>query len=233
MDIRTGIGRPGAARPDPPRTGRENEEGEFNMAMQLRVTGKQMDVGDALRAHIEGSLTTLVGKYFGNGIEAHAVVSREAHRYTCDLQVHVGRGILMQSSEKDSDVYQAADKAAERIAKRMRRYKRRLNDHHANGKDRVEQAIEARSYILAPEPDDHEETISEHHDGQPVVVAEMATEIPTLTVGEAVMRMDLAELPTLMFRNSAHGGLNVVYRRNDGHIGWIDPRQNGASAAAE
>jgi len=207
------------------------------MAMQLRVTGKQMDVGEALRAHIEGSLTTLVGKYFGEGIEAHAVVSREAHRYTCDLQVHVGRGILMQSSEKDSDVYQAADRAAERIAKRMRRYKRRLNDHNVNGKDRVDQAIEARSYILAAEPEDHDDTLegtgAERHDGQPVVVAEMATEIPTLTVGEAVMRMDLAELPTLMFRNSAHGGLNVVYRRNDGHIGWIDPRQNGASAAAE
>jgi ribosomal subunit interface protein len=203
------------------------------MAMQLRVTGKQMDVGDALRTHIEGSLTNLVGKYFGHGIEAHAVISREAHRYTCDLQVHVGRGILMQSSEKDSDVYQAADRAAERIAKRMRRYKRRLNDHHANGKDRVDQAIEARSYILAAEPEDHEDTGSEHHDGQPLVVAEMAAEIPTLTVGEAVMRMDLAEMPTLMFRNSAHGGLNVVYRRNDGHIGWIDPRQNGSAAPAE
>ena len=203
------------------------------MAMQLRVTGKQMDVGDALRTHIEGSLSTLVGKYFGHGIEAHAVISREAHRYTCDLQVHVGRGILMQSSEKDSDVYQAADRAAERIAKRMRRYKRRLNDHNVNGKDRVDQAIEARSYILATEPEDHEDTASEHHDGQPVVVAEMAAEIPTLTVGEAVMRMDLAELPTLMFRNSAHGGLNVVYRRNDGHIGWIDPRQNGSAAPAE
>ncbi|HLZ68040.1 MAG TPA: ribosome-associated translation inhibitor RaiA [Aliidongia sp.] len=203
------------------------------MAMQLRVTGKQMDVGDALRAHIEGSLSTLVGKYFGHGIEAHAVISREAHRYTCDLQVHVGRGILMQSSEKDSDVYQAADRATERIAKRMRRYKRRLNDHNVNGKDRVDQAIEARSYILAAEPEDHEDTASEHLDGQPVVVAEMAAEIPTLTVGEAVMRMDLAELPTLMFRNSAHGGLNVVYRRNDGHIGWIDPRQNGSAAPAE
>lgn len=203
------------------------------MAMQLRVTGKQMDVGDALRTHIEGSLTNLVGKYFGHGIEAHAVISREAHRYTCDLQVHVGRGILMQSSEKDSDVYQAADRATERIAKRMRRYKRRLNDHNVNGKDRVDQAIEARSYILAAEPEDHEDTASEHHDGQPVVVAEMAAEIPMLTVCEAVMRMDLAELPTLMFRNSAHGGLNVVYRRNDGHIGWIDPRQNGSAAPAE
>jgi ribosomal subunit interface protein len=203
------------------------------MTMQLRVTGKQMDVGDALRTHIEGSLTTLVGKYFGNGIEAHATVSREAHLYTCDLQVHAGRGILMQSSEKAGDVYQAADKAAERIAKRMRRYKRRLNAHHVAGKDRVDQAIEARSYILQAEPEDHEDTSSEHHDGQPVVVAEMATEIPTLTVGEAVMRMDLAELPTLMFRNSAHGGLNVVYRRNDGHIGWIDPRQADASVAAE
>jgi len=203
------------------------------MAMQLRVTGKQMDVGDALRTHLEGSLTTLVGKYFGHGIEAHAVVSREAHRYTCDLQVHIGRGILMQASEKDTDVYQAADRATERIAKRMRRYKRRLSAHNVNGKDRVDQAIEARSYILAPEPEDHDDEAHEQLDGQPVVIAEMATEIPMLTVGEAVMRMDLAELPTLMFRNSAHGGLNVVYRRSDGHIGWIDPRQNGASAQAE
>ena len=203
------------------------------MAMQLRVTGKQMDVGDALRTHLEGSLTTLVGKYFGHGIEAHAVVSREAHRYTCDLQVHIGRGILMQASEKDTDVYQAADRATERIAKRMRRYKRRLSAHNVNGKDRVDQAIEARSYILAPEPEDHDDEAHEQLDGQPVVIAEMATEIPMLTVGEAVMRMDLAELPTLMFRNSAHGGLNVVYRRSDGHIGWIDPRQNGASVQAE
>src|SRR5262249_6720970 len=146
------------------------------------------------------------------------------------LQIHVGRGILMQASEKDNDVYQAADRAAERIAKRMRRYKRRLRDHNVNGKDRVDQTIAARSYILAPEPEDHDDAAAEHLDGQPVVVAEMATEIPLLTVGEAVMRMDLAEMPTLMFRNSAHGGLNVVYRRNDGHIGWIDPRQNGASA---
>jgi Sigma 54 modulation/S30EA ribosomal protein C terminus len=140
----------------------------------------------------------------------------------------------MQSSEKDTDPYAAADKAAERMGKRMRRYKRRLRDYHgAASKDaRTLEAMPAQYAILAPEElgdDDGDSGVVA--DGQPVVIAEMTTEIATLTVGEAVMRMDLAELPTLMFRNSAHGGLNVVYRRNDGHIGWIDPRQAVSAAA--
>ena len=91
------------------------------MAMQFSVTGKQVDVGDALSQHIEQSVGNLVGKYFGSGIEAHAVLSREAHLYCCDLSVHIGRGIMMQASEKDTDPYKASDRASDRIAKRMRR----------------------------------------------------------------------------------------------------------------
>jgi ribosomal subunit interface protein len=202
------------------------------MAIQFTVTGKQMDVGNALRQHIEDSVGSLVGKYFGTGIEAHAVLSREAHLYCCDLSVHIGRGIMLQASEKESDPYKAADRATDLIAKRMRRYKRRLRDHHNGAEHKFHQALEAQYAIIAPEAEEHDEdTGIDAQNGQPLVVAEMTTEIPTLTVGEAVMRMDLAQSPALMFRSSAHGGLNVVYRRKDGHIGWIDPRQAGAGTA--
>lgn len=202
------------------------------MAMQYSVTGKQMDVGDALRQHIEAQLGAQVGKYFGGGIEAHAVMSREKHLFCCDLSVHIGRNILMQASEKDPDAHQAADKAIDRIAKRMRRHKRRLRQHHVNG---VEHRVQEAQYaILAAEPEPEaaadDSGIDPH--GSPTVVAEMTTNIATLTVGEAVMRLDLTDQPALMFRNSAHGGLNVIYRRRDGHIGWIDPQEGSAGAAS-
>ncbi len=197
------------------------------MAMQFSVTGKQMDVGDALKVHIEGTLNALVSKYFGGAIESHAVVSRERHLYRCDLSVHIGRGLLIQASETEADPYLAADNAANRIATRMRRYKRRLKDHHNGQTHQLQKASQAQYRVLAQEPDEEDEIDSgiDPQDGQPAVVAEMTTEIPTLTVGEAVMRLDLADQSTLMFKNSAHGGFNVVYRRKDGHIGWIDPRE--------
>ena len=204
------------------------------MAMQFTVTGKQMNVGDSLRQHIESHVQASVGKYFGSGIEAHAVLQREAHLYCCDLSVHVGRGILIQAREKEADPYLAADRAAERIATRMRRYKRRLKDHHQNGAGLKATTVETASYaILAPEPEEAAEPVEtggvDPEFGRPAVIAELTTPIPTLTVGEAVMRLDLAQSPAMMFRNSGHGGLNVVYRRDDGNIGWIDPgRDDGA-----
>jgi len=191
------------------------------MGIQFSITGKQMDVGSALRQHIETNVTGLVDKYFGHGIEGHAVISKEAHRYCVNLSVHIGRGILIQAHEKDTDPYQAADKAADNIAKRMRRYKQRLRNHHAGEKDPPAEQVSYQ--ILAPEPEWEEPESVEAEAGHPVVVAEMTTEIATLTVSEAVMRLDLANVPALMFRNSAHGELNVVYRRTDGNIGWVDP----------
>ena len=196
--------------------------------MKVTVTGKQIDVGDALRRHVTASLTGIVDKYFGRAIEAHVVFGREAHLIRADLSVHVGRGLLLQGEAHGEDAYAAFDGAALRIDKRLRRYKRRLRAHHAKPKeDRGEPGL-ARSYVLAAETVDEEEAEeTEAGDAagepQPMVIAEMETEIPVLTVSEAVMRMDLADTPALMFRNRAHGTLNVVYRRNDGNIGWIDP----------
>jgi ribosomal subunit interface protein len=196
--------------------------------MQITVTGKQIDVGDAFRQHAQTNLSTTVEKYFGTAIEAHAVIAREAYLIRSDISVRVGRGILVQGTAEAEDVYVAFDKALEHIAKRMRRHKRRLRDHHAKGRDKSEAPVlSAPTYVLAApaeEPEGADEFGHRDGDHQPMVIAEMTTDIPSLTVGEAVMRLDLADAQTFMFRNSAHGGLNVVYRRPDGHIGWIDPR---------
>jgi ribosomal subunit interface protein len=190
--------------------------------MHITVTGKQIDVGDALRSHAQAALENIAEKYFGNALEAHVVFSREARLIQCDLQVHVGRGILVHSEADGSEAYAAFDTAAERIDKRLRRYKRRLRDHHARTKERERTEPLGRTYVLQP---GEEEGLPPAADAppQPMVIAEMETPIPRLSVSEAVMRLDLADLPALMFRNSARGTLNVVYRRRDGNIGWIDP----------
>lgn len=190
--------------------------------MKIVVTGKQLDVGDALRQHVEDSLNNAARKYFSQSIDAHVTFSRQAHLFRADCSVHAGHGLMLQSQAEALDIYAAFDAAAERLEKRLRRYKRRLTNHHKNKPDHGK-PLEAASYVLAAEDEAKEEP--EHL--QPIVIAEMTTEIPVVTVGEAVMRMDLSEMTMLMFQNSAHGGLNVVYRRSDGNIGWIDPQGSG------
>ena len=190
--------------------------------MQLTVTGKQIDTGVELRRHVETSLDAILGKYFKTAIEAHVVFSKEAHLSRTEVSIHIGRGIVVNAGASGTETYAAFDAAAERIAKQMRRYKRRLRDHHAKMRESFEAGESARDYVLAPlaEEDDG--------DGGQAVVAEMSTDLPNLTVGEAVMRMDLADAAVLLFRNRSHGELNLVYRRPDGNIGWIDPKLDPA-----
>jgi len=203
--------------------------------MQLSVTGKQIDVGEALRQHVETTLAGIVDKYFEKAIEAHVVFSREGPLIQSDISVHIRRDILVQGQAASADAYAAFDSAAAHIAKRIRRYKRRLRGRHGQTHEAVAETLEtlsARSYVLAEvtEPtDDSDKDGGGAPDHQPVIVAEMTLEIPSLTVGEAVMRMDLADVPSFIFRNRAHGGVNVVYRRRDGHIGWVDPDLNGTN----
>jgi len=191
--------------------------------MQLSVKGKQLNVGDALRTHVSDSLSRILGKYFGDAIEVSVTISRDGHMYRAVVAAHVGRGIQVQAQGAAEEPYPAFDTAAEHLAKRLRRYKRRLRDHREDSGPKAETLV-AKQYILAG--DDEEESAEDVGQGQPAVVAEMTTEIPSLTVSEAVMRMDLADQPALMFRNSSHSGLNMIYRRADGNIGWIDPRGN-------
>jgi len=200
--------------------------------MHVTVTGKQVDVGDALRRHVENCLDSLLGKYFRTAIEAHAVFTREAHLISTDLSLHVGRGMVVNSSAAAMDHYLAFDAAAERLAKQLRRYKRRLRDYHG-GKTRppAERQETAQAFILAPMAEDEDDETAPPNGNAPVVIAEMSTDVPQLTVGEAVMRMDLGDTPVLLFRNRSHGELNVVYRREDGNIGWIDPAAPGRKGA--
>lgn len=194
--------------------------------MQLTVKGKQIDVGDALRTHVAESLNSVVGKYFNNSLEANVVFSRDAHLFKADIQVHVGRGILLQSASEATEPYPAFDTACDKLAKRLRRYKRRLRDHHsgAGEAESALAALPARYQILEAEPEDHvDEHVADVDGAAPLVVAEMQTSIDHLSVSEAVMRMELADRPALLFHNRAHGGLNMVYRRADGNVGWVDP----------
>ena len=191
--------------------------------MQLSVKGKQLDVGDALRSHIEASLERSLSKYFGKVIEAHVTMSREAHLYRAVVSAHVGRNIQLAAQGDADEPYRAVDSALERLSKRLRRHKRRIRDHHKEPASDQE-PLAAQQFILSA--DEEAEGATEDEAGGPLVVAEITTEISSLTVSEAVMRMDLAEIPAMMFRNSAHGGLNMIYRRDDGTIGWIDPRGN-------
>lgn len=190
--------------------------------MNLTVKGKQLDVGDALRTHCAERLDSVVSKYFGDAIEASLVLSKEAHLFRADLSMHVGRNIQMNATNEADDPYVACDGAVDRLAKRLRRYKRRLRDHHRE--EAAAPAIAAQSYVLQADTAEEDETAETEANDQPIVVAEMTTPVETLTVSQAVMRLDLAELPALMFRNPAHGGLNMVYRRPDGNVGWVDPR---------
>ena len=189
--------------------------------MQLTVKGKQLDVGGALRSHVADRLNALASKYFDNPIESNVVFSRDAHLFRADVSLHVGRNMLLQSNGSATDPYPAFDQAADKMAKRLRRYKRRLRDHHREAP--VQPVLPAQAYILEAEPEVDAEDEIHAEPNQPVVVAEMSMSIDSLTVSEAVMRLDLGDLPALIFRNSAHGGLNLVYRRNDGNIGWVDP----------
>ena len=201
--------------------------------MQLSVTGKQTEIGEALRGHIEGSLGSILDKYFKTAIEAHVIVSKEAHLSRAEISIHIGRGIVVNARAAASEAYLAFDAAAERLAKQLRRYKRRLRDHHVKGREPAGAGERAMDYVLAPiEEEEAEGEAAEagNVNGAPAVIAEMSTELPSLTVGEAAMRMDLAEAPVLLFRNRSHGELNLVYRRTDGNIGWIDPKLDAARA---
>ena len=188
--------------------------------MQIKISGKQIDVGEALRTHVEDNLVAAVGKYFDRPVDAQVVFSRNGHGFKCDSSVHLSTGLTAQAHAVNGEIYAAFDQATDRIEKQLRRYKRRLKDHHQNRQDPIE-LIEAQAYVLRSHD---EEADSDDVNGmQPVIIAEMATAIKSLTVGEAVMQMELAHSPFLMFKNDANGRINIVFQRDDGNVGWIDP----------
>lgn len=190
-----------------------------------------------MKEHIERQVPVVVEKYFVDPTDASVTISKEGSSFRTDVTVHVGKGIMVQGHATSGDAYGSFDEALDHVGKRLRRYKRRLRDHHRRqgGKD---ERFTAAQYVLAPEVEEISETDADDADDandagdegtngdQPVIIAEMQTDIETLTVSDAVMRMDLANLPAMLFRNRANGALNMVYVRRDGNIGWIDPQEN-------
>jgi ribosomal subunit interface protein len=189
--------------------------------MQITVSGKQVELSDALRTRVAEHLDAVTRKYFDSALEAHVTFSRARSFFICDINVHAGRGLQLRGEGEAPDAHAAFDDAAEHIAKRLRRYRRRVNDHSRElaGRGSPEPA---RQYTLREEeePASADAVTAVTY---ATVIAEAPAEINRLTVSEAVMRMDLANQAVMMFRNSASGELNVVYRRSDGNVGWIDP----------
>lgn len=188
--------------------------------MRYQVSGIHIDVGDSLKAHVEEGLGEVVRKYAERPTDSNVIFSRDSNEFACEATVHLSTGLTTQAKAHAFDIYEAFDKCCERIEKQMRRYKRRLKDHHRERSSPVE-SLSAPAYILAAQETESED--AEPSTLQPVIVAEMQTEIKSLSVGEAVMQMELNGAPVLVFKNERNDGLNVVYRRDDGNIGWIDP----------
>lgn len=194
--------------------------------MQVIVSGKGVDVGESLRGHIEQQIEEHVNKYIDRVTSVQVVVSREAHNFRVDITGNMGThaGMVVRSRGESTDVYAAFDEALEKTSKQLRRYKRRLTNHHKLMPDSpAPRLVKAKKYVLPPETGEQDDDKQSS-----LVIAEKPTDIETLTVSEAVMKMDLQDLPALMFFNSAHGGLNVVYRRVDGNISWVDPEGQAA-----
>lgn len=191
--------------------------------MQYQISGKQIDIGEALQTHVKTELDDILSKYAGRPTDANVVFSRSGNEFVCESIVHLSTGLTAQATGKAHEIYAAFDSSGEKMDKQLRRYKRRLKDHHA-GRSQPVELSDAGSYILAPR--DESEEVSEDTVNA-MIVAETETKIPSLSVGEAVMQMEIASAPVLVFRNEKHSGINVVYRRDDGNIGWIDPRNLG------
>ncbi|PHS77061.1 MAG: ribosomal subunit interface protein [Rhodospirillaceae bacterium] len=183
--------------------------------MDITVKGKQMDVGQALRTHTEDAVAAAVSKYFDRAIDSTVTYSKVNSGFHVEIVVHAGRGVTVHGTGEAAEAYPAVDAALERVAKQLRRYHRKLVNHHANASDEMHVA----QYAILAQNEEEEVAVEAH----PAIVAEMEHSISTMSVSDAVMRLDLGNLPVVMFKNGAHGGLNVVYRRTDGNVGWIDP----------
>jgi ribosomal subunit interface protein len=190
--------------------------------VQITVSGKQIDLSDALRTRVSDHLDIIASKYFDHALEANVTFSRARSFFLCDINLHAGRGLVLRGEGEAADAHGAFDDASEHIATRLRRYRRRVKQHARDLSGRARPEL-ARQYTLRPEEDAEPPSPGAPDATYATVIADTATEISRLSVGDAVMQMDLENQPVLMFRNSASGELNVVYRRSDGNIGWIDP----------
>jgi ribosomal subunit interface protein len=186
--------------------------------MPLRISGKNLDIGEALRRRVGERVQEALSKYFDGGYSGHVTIDRDGFGYSTECVIHLDSGIVLQADAAAPDAYTSADRATIRMEKRLRRYKRRIKDRPAPAQDVP--VIEAPSYVIAaPEQDDDIDMTG----FAPAIIAESVTLLRRFSVSEAVQELDMTGAPVLVFRHAGHGRVNVVYRRPDGHIGWIDP----------
>ena len=189
--------------------------------MPFRVSGKNIEVGEALRERIAARVLESLEKYFDGGFSGHVTVGKEAFGFHTECVVHLDSGVVLRSDAMAADPYLSADQAADNLEKRLRRYHRRLKDNHGNGRalDDIP-VIDAPSYVIAaPDHEGDDEAAAFN----PVIIAESTTALKQLSVSEAVTELDMTGVAVMVFRHAIHGGINVVYRRADGNVGWIDP----------
>lgn len=188
--------------------------------MDIRVSGHQVETGAALQTHVETRLSAVADKYFSRALSAHATFGRAPHdAFSCDIVAHVMQGLVLKGRADAKDAHVAFDGAADRIEKQLRRYMRRLKDRHAQSAHALKQEEAAYTVFEASDAEEEAETVS-----APVIIAEMSADIPESTVSDAVMMMDLRNTPALLFKNTGTGRHNMVYRREDGTIGWVEPK---------
>jgi ribosomal subunit interface protein len=190
--------------------------------MSFRVSGKNIDVGEALRERISARVAEALGKFFDGGYSGHATIDKDGFGFRTECALHLDSGITLHADAQAADPYESADQAAMRIEKRLRRYKNRLKEHHVRNHKIAESAvaISAPSYVIAAPEHDSEDEVTTFN---PVIIAESTTALKRFSVSEAVMELDFTGAPVVVFRHAGHGRINLVYRRADGHIGWMDP----------
>lgn len=190
--------------------------------MSLRISGKQMEIGDAFRGRIEGRIGETIGKYFDRGFSGHVTVAKSKAGFSADTTIHLDSGMTLQTTGEGQEPTLAFDIAADRLEKRLRRYKRRLKSH-ANGAEPA--ATEAAYRVVSPVADEDDEV---PEDFAPAIIAESTVRMRTMSVADAVIELDAKDGPVFVFKNIRNGHVNVVYRRADGNIGWIDPSETAA-----
>ena len=186
--------------------------------MLVSVTGKHMKIGDSLNGYIQETVDGLTHKYFDKSIEATVVVSKESTGITSDVSVHIGKGIVARGHHKADDAYLSVDGAVTRLEAQLRKYKNRLRDHHMNQLQAEQESRMAAQYVI-----EDNQAAANDANRQPAIIAELEMDIPTLRVADAVMRMNLSGADFFLFRSAVDGGYNLVHKRDDGNIGWIDP----------
>jgi ribosome hibernation promoting factor len=192
--------------------------------MQIQIVSKGIDVSGALQEEISGRVEEGVSKYFNRPSEAYVAVSREGSGFRVTVSLHLPSGVMLQAQGDDGDAYKAADKAADHLEKRLRRYKRKLKNHHNENKPELPaETTPITVFQGQPDKDYDDDDDSDFYGSEPVIVAETPGEMRAMTASMAVLELEAAGAPFLIFRNIAHNGVNIVYRRPDGHVGWIDP----------